>query len=70
VQQHQKNLTKKESKMAQSDKDNSNKPKWQQRLEAAATVVGGLAAFVAAVNGVDLYVHHHPNGLNNHNDKG
>lgn len=54
--------------MAESDKNNSNKPKWQQRLEIAASLAGGLAAIVAAVNGVDTYVHHHPNGLNNHND--
>lgn len=54
--------------MAQSDKNNSHKPKWQQRLEVAATVVGNLATLVAVLNGVDTYVHHHPNGLNNHND--
>lgn len=56
--------------MAQSDKDNSNKPKWQQRLETVVSIAGGVASIIMAVNGVDTYVHTHQNGLNNHNDKG
>jgi hypothetical protein len=56
--------------MAQSDKDNSNKPKWQQHLKTVFEIAGGVASIIMAVNGVDTYIHNHPNGLNNHDWKG
>lgn len=55
--------------MSSPGKTNSNQTdKWMKRLEIAVKVVSVVAGFVAAVNGIDSYRHHHPHGLNNHND--
>jgi hypothetical protein len=55
--------------MSSTENQNSNQAdKWRKGLEIAGQVFTIVAAVVTAANGIDSYVHHHPHGLNNHDD--